>query len=452
MRCTLARTSAFFAIISVVGCSTPQSADRATVDRGLFNRSGFHLKAESDPVDYGPLSDPNGLDESVAIDLALANNAAFQEQLAELGLSRADVIQAGLIANPEFVMLFPIGPKQFEATATLPIEFLWLRERRIEAAQIASERTASRLAQAGVDLIRDVRLAYADLALARRTRELFEESAALREQMATIAHARVKAGEARALDAATAKIDAIRAQQEAKSLVFNTTIAEERLRALMGASAIRTPIVTRNSMDALNQDWNADALVESALGDRSDIQAAQVAIDVAQERERLAWIDWFNMSIVGDVNQKGSKGWETGPGIRFSLPIFNQNQGMIARAAAEVQRLSLQKRTLQDQVNLEVRESYARFAQARDDLNVWRAQILPALDEAVALSRKAYTGGETSLVQVIDMNRQLLEAHIREAKAASDLRRARAELERAVGRRLESKPLTPAAAPTEKAR
>lgn len=68
-----------------------------------------------------PLSD----DDVAAI--ALWNNAAFQEVLAELGLARADVILAGQLTNPSFFMLFPAGPKQLEFYAKLPLEALWLR-------------------------------------------------------------------------------------------------------------------------------------------------------------------------------------------------------------------------------------------------------------------------------------------------------------------------------------
>lgn len=419
------------------------------MDQGIFERSGFHLQAESGAGDFKTLADSNGLTEEMAVDLALLNNAAFQEQLADLGLSRADVIQAGLIANPDASMLFPLGPKQFEATITAPIEALWLRGERIEAAQLSAHRTAARLSQAGLDLIRDVRLAYADLILARRRQALFEESAKLREQMSVIAQTRVRAGEAIPLDAATAKVDAIQAGLESRSIAYVVTIAEERLRALLGAGAVRHAIAINDSPSTAGGEWNVQAMVESAMGDRADLKAAQLAVTAATERAHLARVEWINVALIGDANEKGAKGFEAGPGLRFTLPIFNQNQGIIARADAEVQRLNRQKKTLEDKVILDVREAHARFAQAREDLAAWRTSILPALTEAVTLARKSYTAGETSIVQVIDTNRQLLDARIREAQAASDLRKARAELERSVGRRLESQPSTPASTATD---
>lgn len=78
--------------------------------------------------------------------------------LAELGVAKADLVEAGLIRNPVFSILFPLGPKQLEFTLTWPIEALWQRPRRVAAAQLDVARAAERLVQGGLDLVRDVRL------------------------------------------------------------------------------------------------------------------------------------------------------------------------------------------------------------------------------------------------------------------------------------------------------
>ena len=49
----------------------------------------------------------DGLSEEEAIATALANNAAFRATLAQLEMARGDVIQAGLLTNPNLVAFFP---------------------------------------------------------------------------------------------------------------------------------------------------------------------------------------------------------------------------------------------------------------------------------------------------------------------------------------------------------
>ncbi len=426
------------------GCALDVStADRATVDADLRERTGFRLGAGDDRSAKDAMallasSDP--LSEEEAVNIALLNNAAFQEQLADLGLSRADVIQAGLISNPDAQVLFPVGPKQLEATISAPLEAFWLREKRVELAQLSAEQTAGRLTQAGLDLIRDVRLAYADLVLARGRQAMFDETTKLRDRMLKIARTRVQAGEAIPLDAVSARLDLLRAQQDAATLAFDAAIAQEKLKAVMGAGEARNFIAVTASPDVEDSAWDIDALVKDALDNRADAKTAGFAVTAAANRLKLAQLDWFNVAFIADANEKGSKGFEAGPGIKFTLPIFNQNQGNIARASAELDRIQLHQRTLQHRIMLEVREAHVRFNQARAGVQAWQERVLPALDEAVTLAETAYKAGETPLVQVLDTHRQVLDARIHGAQAAADLRRAHAELERSVGHRLDFSP------------
>ena len=441
---------------------SPASA-RRLVAADVARRTGAdmlpHFVRRREGAD-APALPADALTEQAAVSLALERNAAFREQLAELDVSWADVVQAGVIPNPDLQYLFPLGAKQAEATLTVPLEFLWLRGKRVESARAASGRSVARLVQAGLDLVRDVRLAYADLALARRRTALMTEAATLRQQVADLAAARVRAGEAAPLDAVTARADAMSARQDAARLLHDAAIAEERLRALLGCGTDRTPIQLADEVapnvpgnvpaDAAFHDdveWLAmadvDALVARALGDRADAGAAELAVSAAEGRAKLARTELFTFSALVDYNQRGSDGAEAGPGVKFSVPIFNQNQGNIARADAEVERARRQRDTLRDRIILEVREAHARVVQARQDELAWRTQIAPALREAVTLSEKAYRAGETPLVQVLDTSRQLLDGQVREAQAAADLRRARADLERGVGRRLDLAPNTP---------
>ena len=92
----------------------------------------------------------DGIDADEAVALALWNNPLFQENLSKLGLARGDLAQAGLLANPTLSVLFPLGPKQLEFTATFPLEALWLRPRRVAIARLEAERVANGLVQNGL--------------------------------------------------------------------------------------------------------------------------------------------------------------------------------------------------------------------------------------------------------------------------------------------------------------
>ena len=86
----------------------------------------------------------DGLTPDEAVALALWNNPAFLVTLDDLGFARADLIEARQIRNPVLSLLFPWGPKQFEATLQLPIDAIWQRPRRVKAAQFDADAMAAR--------------------------------------------------------------------------------------------------------------------------------------------------------------------------------------------------------------------------------------------------------------------------------------------------------------------
>ena len=142
------------ATLALAGCRTPAAPGVSAVSAKLTERFG---QSVSDAKTPGQICLPLGvaldgpLTEDAAISVALYNNPAFQELLVDLGLARADLIQAGLLPNPEFVYYFGATDKPFKYLFDFPIESLWLRPIRVKAAIRDADRASERLTQAGVD-------------------------------------------------------------------------------------------------------------------------------------------------------------------------------------------------------------------------------------------------------------------------------------------------------------
>ena len=124
------------AVLSPLACALALSSgcvsarnDVSQVSTEFERRSGHTMtNARPGEVVLPPtVSLDDGLSEDEAVTLALWNNAAFQELFADLGLSRADLVQAGMLPNPTFSMLIPVGAKPLELTAKYPFEIFWQR-------------------------------------------------------------------------------------------------------------------------------------------------------------------------------------------------------------------------------------------------------------------------------------------------------------------------------------
>jgi cobalt-zinc-cadmium efflux system outer membrane protein len=406
-------------------------------------RTGFALGspgAKEGPVLPNGASLDHKLVEDEVVLIALWNNAAFQELLTEVHIARGDLIQAGLLPNPEVGYFFEVPHKPFKYVLDMPLESLWLRPIRMAAAGRESARICHRLTQAGLDLIRDARQGYADVLLAKGRLRVAEEAVKLHEQIADFADARLKAGDISVHEAATVRIDALRARQNATRAVYDVTLAEQRLRNLMGVGTGQRPLRLDETSPPLQADLDLPSLTAKAVATRPDALAACQAAGAAAERLRLSKLSWVRFLGTLDATSGRDKGHEFGPGFRVTLPIFNWNEGNVARASAEYERADRAQRTIHDQIVLDVQQAHVRYGQARAEIDVLQQQVEPQVEAAIRRAESAYREGGTLYVVVLETTRQLLDTHLRREQLKGDLRRAWADLERSVGCHLDGAP------------
>ncbi len=435
---TSARLVLLCALLGALGGCVSGPKDLGKVSAELEQHSGFTLRTNAVATNQLPpgVNVADGICSDEAVTVALWNNPLFQENLAKLGLARADLAQAGMLSNPTFSILFPLGPKQLEFAATFPLEALWLRPRRVALARLDASRVADGLVQNGLDLMRDVRVGLSDLELAGDRVSLGGETVALRERIAEITEGRQRAGEGSELETLSARAEVARARDDIHRAEQDRAMLQERLLHLLGLTGtVSNGLFTAAPPVPLIKLALAD-LERHALAARPDLRASELAVEAAGKRAGLARAEIFALSGVIDANGSGKEGFEIGPGLQLPIPILNQNQAGRTRAAAEIERAAWNYLGTRQRVTFEVREAHARYLQASESLNHLRLQLVPALEELARRSQKAYELGEMPPLAVQDNIRQLLAARVRQAELTADLRRAGAELERSVGTRL----------------
>lgn len=422
------------------GCSSGAGpVDRESVAAGIEERTGAGIGRERPPgeVAFPPgidIGDGIGEDEAVAI--ALWNNAGFQEALADLGLARAAVVEAGILRNPVFSLLFPWGPKQLEAAAKLPLESFWIAPRRVEAAALDAERVAALLVQHGLDLVRDVRAAHAGALAARARLELAGEAVRVRREIAALADRRRAAGDASALDVAEAEAEAARAEAWADARFHEAGQTHQRLLALLGLAREELTVAWTGDATAAPALPDRPGLEDLALAARPDLRAAELAVEAAGARARLAGLDAIPVTAVADANAEGTEGFEAGPGLEAAIPVFDQGQGARARAAAERERALRHVETVRQSIAAAIDEAWAAWRQAGSRIARYDGSVIAAALRVEDLARKAAAAGETTLEPLHRATARVLEVRDERIRLEAELRAARAALEHAAGRRL----------------
>lgn len=403
-------------------------------------------------IPAAPLKLPQGialdrpLTEEDSVAIALWNNAALHLDLAALGVAKADLIDAGLLRNPTLQVLLPFGYTQFEMLLNLPAEVFWQRPRRVAAARIEVDRVAKGLEQNGLDLVRDVRIAFWEVILAKERVELGQEAVRLRRQILGLVEARLRAGDVSELEANAARMDLSTAEEQATRFEAERGIAHGRLRYLLGLEDDTlafdvAPRTVSGAVDpmAASPPPSLESLQKAALGNRPDLRGAALAIESAAKRANWEHSKLFALGALLSIKQGAGLDFSPRGGLLMELPIFHRNKGGITRADAEVERAGLQYLAVHQRISHEVREALTQYQRATESLQQYRTRILPQAAEGVRLAEKGYKSGDQSYLFVLEATRRLLDARLREVELVNELRRSSVQLDRSVGRKRDAK-------------
>lgn len=423
----------------LLGCKAPQHCcDVGLVHRELACRTGHdasRVRPCQEVLPPGVVLE-DGLSEDEAVHTALTNNSLFQAAVAQLGMAAGDAEQASLLANPQFLVYFPTSTKEGQYTLFQPIESYLLRPARVKVANREYRRIGSQLVQNGLDVARDVRLAYVDVAVAAEQAALAREALEIRQSIEEITDKRFDDGDISELETITARVDQLNAKAAAGVQDQTVSIAEAQLLTLMGVPFAPEPVAVLPLEVPQLPALVEDELVAQALACRPDYQSAKWAVAAASQRSDLSRWLWLRLDGVLDV--RSDPGDRTGGGIRLDIPLFNRNQGGIVRADWELNAAMHNRDAIRDQIVADVRTAVRQLQQARDNLRILEKEVEPALIEALEISRKGFADGGTDYLLVLQTTTQYLDAKSRILVQKASVLRALAQLDRAVGANIES--------------
>lgn len=426
-------------LLTSAGCATTGAPDRVAVANRINERAGIDTKGIPPPgrtwtAPPGTLlADGLAIDEAVA--MALWNNPDFQVALASLGLARADLIEAGLLRNPVFSLLFPWGPKQLEFTLTWPIDALWQRPKRIQDARLNAEAVAEQLVASGLRVIADVRLAFFEVLITEKRLALAAEQVGVAAEAAKLAEGRLRAGDISEFEARLARTDAIRLEAARLTRVTTRDLAIVRLRALLGLEADAPALTLVEPGTATSEGCpEGPALLQSAMAARPDVRAAELQIEAAGARAGLEHARILAFTVSLDANAEGAEGFEMGPGVGVELPLLSQNQGRRARATAEVEQSARRYVAVRATVAAEIAAATVALTEARNTARLLSDDVAASLSTARQQAERLYTAGEISLLDLLQTRQRLIDIEATRVDAVFGVNRAIVRLEQAVGR------------------
>jgi cobalt-zinc-cadmium efflux system outer membrane protein len=433
-------------VLLMAGCAAQSpnedaSGDFAYISAGLEERTNYSPRRTREPgkfelPEWVTLDD--GLSQDEAVALALWNNARFQADLAALGFARADLLEANMLSNPVFSILFPVNPELLEATLDIPIDVLWQRPHRVAVAKLDAQKLSENLIQDGLGLVREVQTNYGDILSAQERLILSTEEAQLKKQISQLDQARLRAGEISELTMTASYMDMLQATDAIKRFSQEVDILEQKLNNLLGIDSddIKFDIVPAETSPIPAK--SVDDILKTAFVCRPDLRAAELAIEAAGERVGWQKSKVYNFIAVlgGDDTELKHETFVIRPGFSVEVPLFNQNDAKIAHAKAELEQAAKQYEVVRQNIILEVKQAYTQYVSAYEQFYLWNNDIVPSLEQVLEQTTKSFEIGEVPYLTVLEANQKLIEAKIQLTELTANVHRIAAELNYCVGKKM----------------
>ena len=311
---------------------------------------------------------------------------------------------------------------------------------RREAARLEAESARAEVREALAKARGDVEQAFYEI-LAVQTRAASEsEIAKLADDAAAAVGKRVAAGEDSKLDGNLARVEAERARNQVDTLREELVTARARLAELLQLPPSSLPEVVGDFSPA-SPTYSLEALLES-LPKRAHLAALESRELAAASRlalERAAAVPDVTVGL--NSAREGPQEFRervTTLSVSIPLPFFRRNDAAIGRAMTERDRAQIERRAALRDTEAQVRALWQRFQSLDARVKRLSGSVLARLDENLSLSTKAYRAGEIGILQLVVVNRQVLDARRDYLQAVTEWIKTRVALEQAAGWGLDS--------------
>ncbi|MFQ5738742.1 MAG: TolC family protein [Acidobacteriota bacterium] len=390
---------------------------------------------------------PTRLTLDLATEILLLRNPTILRERQNIVMAHAGVTQARLLPNPEFDVtsesypLFESNPgpffqsNEFIVRAGQPIELGGKRRKRTRVAEQEVEVNESLLQDTIRQLKLELKNRYYRVVLAKAELQLAQEVLAQFDEIIEINRKRFEQGEISGLDLARVETERRRFFDDLVAAELALKNAKTALLELLGTSDLGAPFEVAEALvfEPL-QAVTAEELQEQALTTRADLKARREQIE--RERRQVAVEKSLGVpNLTPFVGYKRNLVDNTVAfGLKLDLPLFNRNQGEVARAVVRVDQAEYEAQRAELAVRSEVLQALqAVYAEARR-VRALEGTYVQTARRARDIAQASYRLGALDLIAFLDAERAYRETLRGYNQALFAHQLAIFQLEAAVGR------------------
>jgi cobalt-zinc-cadmium efflux system outer membrane protein len=385
-----------------------------------------------------------------AVDLALAHNHSILATRTMILQNQAQEITANLRPNPtlsadsQFIPIF--SPEDFSGdnlnvTQQFDIGIGYLferghkRQRRLQAARDQTAVTKAQVSDAERMLAFNVGQQFVSVLLAESTLQFAQQDLKDFQETVDISETQYKAGYISEADYLKIKLQLLQFQTDVSSARLARVQALVGLRQMLGYSAVPPDFDVMGDLAYEPIKGNEEDFQAKALQARADFRAAQLGVTAAQSQILLAKAN-AKVDVNGAYDFTHVSGENTASiFVSFDLPIFNRNQGEIARTGYALTQAQEQLQSASDTVLSDVSVAYEAAKTNEQVVQLYTSGYLKQAQDSRDISEYAYKRGAASLLDFLDAERSLRTVQLAYRQALASYMTALEQLKEAVGTR-----------------
>lgn len=390
------------------------------------------------------------IDLDQAIQLAIKHNHNLLAAENTIQQNEAEEITAAIRPNPVFTyddLYLPIfSPSQFTSNTLNTItEFdlglSWTFERghkrqaRIAAAKDATAVTRAQVQDNERTLAFNVAQQFVNVLQAKANLSLANQDLASFQRTVDLSTHQYQSGAISEADLLKIKLQMLQFQTDVSSAKLAVVQSLLGLREQLGFESVPPDYDVIGELAYVPVHGNQEDLQVLALQDRPDLQAAQLGVTASESQYRLAKANrartvttTFDYTHVSGLNLGGLT-------VNTEIPIFDRNQGEIARTNYAITQANELRSAARETVMTDVANAFQAMKVNEQIVQLYTSGYLKQAQDSRDISEYAYKRGAASLLDFLDAERSYRSTQLGYRQALAAYMLSVEQLREAVGTR-----------------
>ncbi|MGE0607948.1 MAG: TolC family protein [Pirellulales bacterium] len=362
--------------------------------------------------------------------IALSSNPTLLQANAAVRSAEGIYVQSGLPPNPNIgwssVQMGEPGNSLAGQQGPYFEQMLVLGGKLRLNRQVESQRVRQAVARRDgqvLAVLNDVRIGYYNVLIAQRKLQVTRQLVEIGEAGVQAAEALVEAEQVSRVDLLQAKVEANSARIQHRNAINHYNAAWRSLTAVMGAPHMPA-VQVAGDIQAGTPPLDWDESLMQILASSPELAAARAGVSRAQFSIQRARREPFPDA---DVQYFPQRDFGTDANIHsvqayLVVPLWNQNQGNIRAAEADLTAARADVNRLQLDLQNRLAAAFERYANARQQAELYSQQILPDAQESLNLVTQGYRQGEFNYLLLLTAQRTYFNTNLEYLAALQSLR------------------------------